>query len=130
METIGDVLAVVDCMIGGKVMKAVDARKIHAWLEVEISFEDWIESRINERALGFREDVEFSSTWTTNTLGHRSKEYWLSLDMAHELCLIEPGAKGTLARDYFIRREAELRAKYGLPDPFLEWLSNAGVLQP
>jgi toxin-antitoxin system, toxin component, bro family len=95
--------------------RAVNARELHQFLEVETKFTTWIERRIEE--YGFVENQDFvclSQNWETQRKdGQRGiavrKEYIISLDMAKELSMVERNEKGKLARLYFI--EMEKKAK-------------------
>ncbi|MFC4624233.1 antA/AntB antirepressor family protein [Daeguia caeni] len=105
--------SVVKGQIGGSSIQTVNARELHAFLEVSTRFNDWITARI--RDFGFAENQDFV-TFTENPVkGRPSKEYALSLDMAKELSMVERNEKGKQARQYFI--ECERRAKQAAVDP-------------
>ncbi|MDO4782654.1 MAG: antA/AntB antirepressor family protein [Capnocytophaga felis] len=87
--------------------RAVNARELHEFLEVQSKFADWIKNRINE--YGFIENQDFVSVSKILENGGRSKEYAISIDMAKELSMVERNEKGKLARLYFI--EMEKKAK-------------------
>ena len=92
--------------INGELQQTVNARELHAFLEVRTRFNDWIAARINE--YGFVENQDFVS-FTENAVkmqkGRPSKEYQISLDMAKELAMVERNEKGKQARQYFITCE-------------------------
>ena len=96
----------------------MDARKLHAYLEVGKDFSTWIKARIN--AYGFVEGVDYVKEEVfpnsgENPLGGRpSAEYHLTLDMAKELAMVERNQKGKEARRYFIECE---RIARGATDP-------------
>ena len=108
--------------INGNAVETVSARELHAFLEVQTRFNDWIAARINE--YGFIENQDFVS-FTENPVkiqrGRPSKEYQISLDMAKELSMVERNEKGKQARRYFIECEKQLQTNQAqLPtDPFL-----------
>lgn len=91
---------------GGKA--AVNARELHAFLEVQTRFNDWIKSRIED--FGFVENQDFTA-FTENPVkpetGRPRIEYALSLDMAKELSMLERNSKGRQARQYFIECERQ-----------------------
>lgn len=94
--------------IDGQVIETVNARDLHAFLEIGTSFKDWIARRVAD--YGFEEGEDFCSFLSKTPNGGRpSKEYALSLDMAKELSMVERNEKGRQARQYFI--ECERRAK-------------------
>uniref|UniRef100_UPI001ABAEA3A antA/AntB antirepressor family protein n=1 Tax=Bartonella raoultii TaxID=1457020 RepID=UPI001ABAEA3A len=93
--------------INDELVQTVNARDLHAFLEVKSRFNDWIVNRIKE--CKFRENVDFV-TFTKNLVnGGKAKDYALTLDMAKHLSMIERNDKGHQAREYFI--ECERRAK-------------------
>lgn len=99
----------------------VSARELHTFLEVQTRFNDWISTRISE--YDFIENKDFVS-FTENSVkpkgGRPSQEYYITLDMAKELAMVERTDKGKLARKYFI--ECEKRLKQELPTSYLEAL--------
>ena len=127
--------------IAGEERQAVNARELHAFLEVEARFNDWIARRIEE--YGFIENVDFLVSKILDTKptrqdgnlfysnlsknpqstfakplektrrGRPTKEYFLTLDTAKELAMVERNAKGREARRYFI--ECERQAKQAAP---------------
>ena len=105
-----ELIALTQSAINGELQQTVNARELHAFLEVQTRFNDWIAARINE--YGFVENQEFVS-FTENPVkpqgGRPSKEYQISLDMAKELAMVERNEKGKQARQYFIGCEKKLR---------------------
>ena len=101
----------------------VSARELHTFLEVQTRFNDWIAARINKYE--FIENQDFVS-FTENSVkpkgGRPSQEYYITLDMAKELAMVERTDKGKLARKYFI--ECEKRLKQELPTSYLEALET------
>ena len=108
--------------IAGEERQAVNARELHAFLEVEARFNDWIARRIEE--YGFIENADFlvtqiQVTKPTGRGGNRKPviEYFLTLDTAKELAMVERNAKGREARRYFIECERQAKqAAVALPD--------------
>jgi phage anti-repressor protein len=113
-------------LFGGETVKAIDARRLHEFLEVETEFSHWIRRRIEQ--FRFREGVDFclagqgeldSTKLTDQKRTHggdrRSKEYALTLRMAQHLCLTEETDRGEMARDWIWAREAELRRRESSP---------------
>jgi len=91
----------------------VNARDLHAFLEVGTSFKDWVTRRIAD--YGFIEGVDFSSFLSESSGGRPAKDYHLSLDMAKELSMVERNEKGKQARQYFLA--CERKAKSTATDP-------------
>ena len=93
--------------IGGATVQTVNARDLHAFLEVQTLFKDWIVRRIQD--FGFEEGSDFCSFLSESSGGRPAKEYALTIDMAKELSMVERNDKGKQARLHFI--ECERRAK-------------------
>jgi len=105
-------IAIGTAAIGGQAVETVNARDLHAFLEIKAHFKDWISRRVTE--YGFTEGQDFCSELSKSPNGGRpSREYHLSLDMAKELSMVERNEKGKQARQYFI--ECERRAKEVAP---------------
>lgn len=97
--------------IGAHEVQTVNARELHEYLEVGTKFAMWITERIEQYKFNENEDFVFFPDLGKNPNGGRpSKEYYLSLDMAKELAMVERNAKGREVRKYFIRCEQELKA--------------------
>lgn len=95
---------------GPATIQTVNARELHAFLEVGKKFADWITDRIEQ--FGFTENQDFvviPEIGKNPNGGRPAKEYHLTLDMAKELSMVERNEKGKQARLYFI--ECERRAK-------------------
>ena len=90
---------------------AGSARQLHSFLEVGKDFSNWVKDRID--AFGFVEGQDFvivEGLSTPNLVSAKSrpqttKEYYLTIDMAKELSMVERNEKGKQARRYFIECE-------------------------
>ena len=101
-----ELFVLVNRPVAGQAQQTVNARELHAFLEVQTRFNDWIKNRVDE--YGFIENQDFI-TFTENLVnGGRRIEYALSLDMAKELSMVERNAKGKQVRQYFIDCEKRL----------------------
>ncbi len=96
--------------INGELQQTVNARELHAFLEVQTRFNDWIATRIEK--YDFVENQDFVS-FTENPVkiqrGRPAVEYHITLNMAKELAMVENNDKGKQARQYFIECERKLR---------------------
>ncbi|WP_375663809.1 antA/AntB antirepressor family protein [Bartonella sp. CL63NXGY] len=110
--------------IDGELVQTVNARDLHAFLEVKTSFKDWIIRRIKE--CKFKEDHDFCSFLSESSGGRPSKDYALTLDMAKHLSMIERNDKGHEAREYFI--ECERRAKQAATPQQIDYSSPQVML--
>ena len=103
-------------------IETVNARELHAFLEVKSKFADWFKNRVSD--FGFIENSDFVSASKFLERGGRTIEYFISIDMAKELSMIERSDKGKQARLYFIECERIAKAKQ-VPQSFAEALQLA-----
>jgi len=95
--------------IGERVVQTVNARDLHAFLQVGKDFSNWMKDRIEQ--YGFVENTDyvvFAEIGKNPQGGRPAKEYALTIDMAKELSMVERNEQGKKARQYFI--ECERRA--------------------
>ncbi|MBF0140091.1 MAG: antA/AntB antirepressor family protein [Magnetococcales bacterium] len=107
--------AVLQSVIDGEEIQTVNARELHAFLEVKDHFRNWIKERID--SFGFVENQDFVSFAEKSAKpygGRPAKEYHLTIDMAKEISMVQNNAKGQQARRYFIRCEKKLHNVTGL----------------
>ncbi|WP_455475092.1 antA/AntB antirepressor family protein [Bartonella sp. B30(2025)] len=117
--------------IGPETIQTVNARELHAFLEVGKDFSNWIKDRINKYS--FIENQDFIKTQnlrSPNLASAKSRaviaiDYHLTLDMAKELAMVERNEKGKQARQYFI--ECERRAKQ-MPVPQIDYSSPEAMI--
>lgn len=115
----------------------VDARELHKRLKVQTSFNHWFNRRISE--YNFDENKDY---FAENQLldkndkkyPHRPRtEYFLTIDMAKEIAMVERTEVGKKIRNYFIEMEKLARESaikmppslnvYGKEAlPYIEWL--------
>lgn len=90
-----------------------NARDLHASLQIQTRFNDWIDRRIED--YGFVEGEDFYSNLSKTSKGSKggrpTSDYRLTLDMAKELAMIENNEVGRQVRRYFIQAEKELRQR-------------------
>ena len=89
----------------GAELNSANARELHAFLNSEQQYADWIKNRINQ--YGFTENQDYIIQ-IAYTKGRPRKEYFITLDMAKELCMVENNERGKEARRYFIECEKRL----------------------
>ncbi|WP_142417230.1 antA/AntB antirepressor family protein [Bartonella massiliensis] len=101
--------------IKNETVQTVNARDLHAFLEIGKDFSTWIKDRINQYE--FEEGNDFIKTQdlrspklgSTKSRAVIAINYHLTLEMAKELSMVERNEQGKKARQYFI--ECEKRAK-------------------
>lgn len=118
---------------GGDPVETVNARELHAFLQVGKKFADWIKERIE--AYGFVEGHDFVVLQEVfpeigkNPKGGRpAKEYYITLDMAKELAMVERNERGRQARKYFIECERRLRQMQNQPPALDDPAALRGLL--
>lgn len=106
---------------GGK--QTVSARELHEKLEVSTQFKDWIKRMID---YGFEEGKDYCSFLSESTGGRPATEYFISIDMAKEICMIQRSDKGRKFRQYFIECERRLieSNKRAMPQTYIEAVEN------
>lgn len=100
-------------VIGDQEVNAVDARALHTFLESKQKFGDWIKSRIDN--YDFIENADYivfrnSMNNCVNKGGRPSTEYYVTIDMAKELSMVEKTDRGKEARKYFIEMERKAKS--------------------
>ena len=93
--------------IDGNAVETVNARELHEFLESKRQFTDWIKKRIAD--YDFVENQDFVTFSKNLEKGRPSQEYYITLDMAKELAMVENNDKGSQARKYFIECEKRLK---------------------
>ncbi len=96
-------------------IRAVNARDLYAFLEIRRDFSAWITEMI--RSFGFTEGTDFTKAQSIPKNGEQTYQgvktridYFLTLDTAKELSMVQRNARGKQARQYFIECEKRLRA--------------------
>ncbi|EAJ4661720.1 phage antirepressor Ant [Campylobacter coli] len=83
-----------------------NVKNLFYFLEIDTKFADWINRRINHYDFIENQDYIIELVYTK---GRPRKEYYVTLDMAKELCMVENNEKGRQARRYFIECEKRLK---------------------
>ena len=129
-------IAISQSTIGGETIQTVNARDLHAFLEVGKDFSNGIKDRI--ASYDFKEGQDFVKTQdlrSPNWASAKSRaqvaiDYHISLDMAKELSMVERNAKGKEARQYFLdcERRAKAAPAFAVPQTMSEALRLAADL--
>lgn len=82
--------------INEQTLDTVNARELHTFLEVGRYFANWIKVRIDKYGFVEGEDFTVISRLPNSASGNRgaTKEYFVTLDMAKELAMVERNEKG------------------------------------
>ena len=102
--------------VGNETIQTTSARELHKFLEVTERFSSWMERQFQ---YGFEEGVDYLGCKVFNTQANQElQDYYLSLDCAKEIAMLQKSDKGREARKYFI--ECEKQLKSSMPtDPLL-----------
>jgi len=90
----------------------VNSEKLFLFLNNNSKYADWIQNRIKQ--YGFMKNEDFTIQ-ILKTKGRPKKIYWITLDMAKELAMVENNEKGRQARKYFIEIEKKYKHKFYQP---------------
>ena len=118
--------------INGTPTETVSARELHAFVESKQEFANWIKNRISE--YDFIENQDFVSFLVATKKpngGRPSQEYYITLNMAKQLAMVENNEKGMQVRKYFIECEKKLNSTTTtqVQVVFLAWTTTVrGVL--
>lgn len=120
-----ELFTLVNRPVAGQAQQTVNARELHAFLESKQEFSNWIKNRIED--YGFLDGVDFLTN-LSKTQGRPRIDYFLSLDMAKELSMVERNEKGKQARQYFIDCEKRLSGSLNIPQTLPDALRLAADL--
>lgn len=114
-----ELISLTQSAINGELQQTVSARELHAFLESKQDFSNWIKNRIEQYDFVENADYLLHKFMEQTPSGAKHKiEYYITLDMAKELSMVERNEKGKEARKYFI--ECEKQLKSSMPtDPLL-----------
>lgn len=118
-----------DRAIAGSLVKTVDGREVHAFLEARRDYTNWIKDRI--RKYGFVEGVDYLLTEIGEQHPSGTKyrtEYFLTISMGKELGMVDRSAKGREIRKYFLSIEENSIAQRRPMTPAEMFMQNAELL--
>ena len=110
-----ELISLTQSAINGELQQTVNARELHAFLEVGKDFSTWIKNRLETLGSIENEDYVVVENLSSPNSGNAKarpqtlKEYYLTLDVAKHLAMMERNDKGKQARKYFIECEKKLR---------------------
>lgn len=127
MSDLQTIVPVGSTRIGSDLVPTVSARSLHAFLESKQDFSTWIKARIEQ--YGFQKDADFlvvqpapqeNGALESVRYPQWRIEYYLTMDMAKELAMVERNAKGKEIRQYFIEceRRAIKAAQFRIPQDY------------
>ena len=109
--------------------KLINARELHQKLESKRQFTNWIKHRIEHYKFIKNKDFitfnNFVKRDKSNNLGTTLTEYFITLDMAKELCMVENNDIGRNIRRYFIELEKRYRKIINEPKNIFDFMRIA-----
>jgi phage anti-repressor protein/phage antirepressor YoqD-like protein len=116
-----DLIQLHQTTIGSAQVPTVSARQLHSFLDVGKHFRTWVQERIE--SFGFVEGQDFvvveglsrPELGASKSRPQATKEYFLTIDMAKELSMVERNEKGKQARRYFIECEKRMMENTAAP---------------
>ena len=86
----------------------VNARELHTFLDIETKFKDWILRMLD---YGFEENLDYLMLKNEQALEaeRARKDYYLTINCAKEIAMIQRTDKGKKARQYFLECERKLK---------------------
>ena len=110
--------------------RLINARELFYALRGEktkTKFADWIKERLTKYK--FIENIDyicFRNFTKANKYGNKTtKEYYLTIDTAKEICMIENNEKGRMIRQYFIKIEKRYREIINNPSNIFDFMRLA-----
>lgn len=107
--------------------QTVSARELHEKLEIESKFNDWFSRMLK---YGFQENVDYVAIAQKKVTAQGNEstylEYYISIDMAKELCMIQRSEIGRKFRQYFIECEKRLieSNRRAMPQTYIEAIES------
>lgn len=97
----------------GLVKETINARDLHAFLQSKRQYADWIKAKLNK--VGFREGIDYLLHKFVKQVsekrhgGHNKFEYFITIDTAKQISMMENTQVGYEYRSYLIERDDRLR---------------------
>ena len=90
--------------------RIINARELHGFLGSKRQFTDWIKDRLNKYNFIENEDyTHVSQKYETSTGATIRQDYYLKMDTAKEIAMVENNEQGRYIRKYFIQIEKEFK---------------------
>ena len=111
--------------IGDETVQTVNARELHAFLGSKRKFSDWIKAKLERLRLQENKDyLCLSQSCETQRSDGQvgvavSTEYFITLDTAKHIAMMENTDRGFEVRDYFIECEKQLQQTFSPKQKFL-----------
>lgn len=109
-----------------ELVQAVSARDLYQFLQPTERFSSWFERQLQ---YGFENGVDYLGCKVFNTLARQElQDFYISIDMAKEVSMIQRSEKGKQARQYFIECERQAtQPAFRIPQTLSEALRLAAI---
>lgn len=102
-----DLIKIEQNKIGNELIDTANARHLWEFLDSKQHFSTWIKGRIKD--FGFVQGTDFIVNKIMNQYNQIDRvDYFITIDMAKELAMVERNEKGREARKFFIERDKKL----------------------
>lgn len=109
--------------------KLINARELHSALKSKRQFANWIKQRIEKYEFVENEDFIWFNKFVkpeNSSYGNKTLiEYYLTIDTAKEICMIENNSTGRKIRKYFIETEKRYREIIENPSNIFDFMRLA-----
>lgn len=106
--------------------KLINARELHKILNNKRQFANWIKQRIDKyKFLENQDFVKLNNFVMVGNLKRPQIDYYLTIDMAKELCMVENNETGRKIRRYFIEVEKRYREIINTPTNIFDFMRLA-----
>lgn len=106
--------------------KLINARELHKKLNNKRQFANWIKQRIDKyKFLENQDFVKLNNFVMVGNLKRPQIDYYLTIDMAKELCMVENNETGRKIRKYFIEVEKRYREIINTPTNIFDFMRLA-----
>lgn len=120
-----ELIKIEDKEIDNRAVQTVSARELHKFLESKRQFSDWIKAKLERLRLVENKDfiIISQNCETIDKNGNKkvsvANEYFINLDTAKHIAMMENTDRGFEVRDYFIECEKQLKEVISTKDSLL-----------
>nr|DAS03310.1 MAG TPA: AntA/AntB antirepressor [Caudoviricetes sp.] len=105
-KTMNKLITIKPTLINGVEINSVNARDLHAVLESKYPFSGWVQ--LNLRDVDAIENIDYIIIYGRTPKGGPTIEYFISIDVAKNIAMLERNKIGKEVRRYFIEVEKTL----------------------
>lgn len=115
-----ELIKIEETVISSEKVNTVNARELYSFLEVKSEFNHWIKDRLAAGRFALDKDYLIIAKKNDNSQkGRPPKEYYITLDAAKHIAMLERNDRGFEVRNYFIECEKKLRQTLSTEDALI-----------